>query len=186
VTDESASAGMSRRRLLGSAAAAVPFAALPFLLTACKGVQALGTPPPPAPDIRLLQATITAEELLVARYAAAIAQLPASGTTAPAALAAMHAVQAEHSEHLSQLRTRLIEPAGVHFRRTSHSLPPSAVPSGSAADILAALASAEQAASDRLISQLAVLPPALAQLFASIAASEATHAPFLQAAGVAS
>ena len=183
MTDESAGAGLSRRRLLGSAVAAVPVAALPFLLTACKGVQALGTPPPPPPDIRLLQATITAEELMLARCTAAIAQLPASGTTAPAALAAVRSVQAEHSEHLSQLRARLIEPSGLHAPHTSPSLPPSAVAQGSLADILAALAIAEQAASDRLIGQLAGLPPALAQLFASIAASEATHAPFLQAAG---
>jgi hypothetical protein len=45
-----------------------------------------------------------------------------------------------------------------------------------------ALEEAEQAASDRLIGQLAALPPSLAQLFASIAASEATHVPYLQAA----
>jgi hypothetical protein len=182
VTDEPASAGLSRRRLLGSAIAAVPVAALPFLLTACKGVQALGTPGPPAPDIRLLQATITAEQLMVARYSAAIAQLPAGDPTASAALAAVQAVRAEHSEHLSQLRTRLIEPPGLHLPRTSRSLPAAAVPAGSPAAILAALASAERSASDRLIGQLAGLPPALAQLFASIAASEATHAPFLQSA----
>jgi hypothetical protein len=50
--------------------------------------------------------------------------------------------------------------------------------------VRATLEHAEQAASDRLIGQLAGLPPALAQLFASIAASEATHVPLLQAQAV--
>jgi len=183
VTDESAGAGLSRRALLGSAAAALPVAALPLLLTACKGVQALGTPPPPAPSIDRLRATIRAEELVVATYAAAIAHLQASGTAgAGSALAAAHTVQAEHTEHLAQLRSRLIEPAGAPSPHASP-LPTPAIQAGaSPSDILAALEHAEQAASDRLIGDLAGLPPALAQLFASIAASEATHVPFLQAA----
>jgi hypothetical protein len=48
---------------------------------------------------------------------------------------------------------------------------------------LAQLQQAEAAASDRLIGQLAGLPPSLAQLFASIAAAEATHVPLLRSAG---
>jgi hypothetical protein len=48
---------------------------------------------------------------------------------------------------------------------------------------LQALEQTEQAASDRLIGWLNGLPPTLAQLFASIAASEATHVPYLQQAG---
>jgi hypothetical protein len=179
VTDESAGAGLSRRRVLGSAAAT-----LPLLLTACKGVQVLGTPPSPAPAIVLLRATIAAEQLMVATCAAAIAQLRASGTAgAGSALAAVRTVQAEHSEHLAQLRSRLIVPAGAPSPRASPVPTPSALAGSSAADILTALEHAEQAASDRLIGELAGLPPTLAQLFASIAASEATHVPFLQAAG---
>ncbi len=49
--------------------------ALPLLLTACKGVQSLGTPPPPPPTSRLLQPAISAEQLMVARYTAAIKAL---------------------------------------------------------------------------------------------------------------
>ncbi len=51
---------------------------------------------------------------------------------------------------------------------------PPPLPSGRHA-ILASLAAAETAASDQLIRWLASAPPALAQLLASIAASEAAH-----------
>jgi hypothetical protein len=44
---------------------------------------------------------------------------------------------------------------------------------------------AERAASDRLLSQVPEVPPELAQLFASISASEATHLIALHAAGAA-
>ncbi|MGH3302123.1 MAG: hypothetical protein ACRDOK_10660 [Streptosporangiaceae bacterium] len=173
-------AGPSRRSLLVAAGAA-----LPVLLTACNGMRALGTPPPPPRDIRVLRAAITAEELMVATYATAITRLPAS--PAPGAtglLAAVHAVQAEHSAHLAQLRSRLIEPAGAPT--PSASRPPTVVAGSSLTSAVAALKQTEQAASDRLLGQLAGLPPALAQLFASIAASEATHVPLLQQAQAAS
>lgn len=79
VTGDGGSPGPSRRALLAGAAAS-----LPLLLTACKGVQALGTPPPPACDIRVLAAAIAAEEAMVARYAAALRQLTAAaGPAAP-------------------------------------------------------------------------------------------------------
>ena len=55
---------------------------------------------------------------------------------------------------------------------------------GTVAVELTALEQAEQAASDRLIGQLGGLPPSLAQLFASIAASDATHATALAAKGL--
>jgi Ferritin-like domain len=168
------SAGPSRRTVLVASGAA-----LSLLLTACKGMQALGTPPPPPRDIRVLRAAITAEELIVATYAAAITRLPASaGSTAGGLQAAVHAVQAEHSAHLSQLRSRLIEPAGQPTPPARR--PPALVAGGSVSSLITALEQAEQAASDRLLGQLPGLPAALAQLFASIAASEATHVPLLQ------
>jgi len=168
-------AGASRRALLVAAGAA-----LPALLTGCKGVQALGTPPPPPRDIRILRVAITAERLMLARYTTAITQL----TAAPASvLAAVRAVQAEHAAHLSQLRSRLIESAVSPA--PSASRPPVVAQGGSVASVLAALAQAEQAASDRLLGELPGLPPALAQLFASVAASEATHVPFLTQAEAA-
>jgi hypothetical protein len=168
-------AGPTRRSLLAAAGAA-----LPVLLTACRGMQALGTPPPPARDIRVLRAAITAEELMVDRYATALGRLPASASGLPAAL---RAVQAEHAAHLGQLRTRLIEPAGAPTPAVPRS-PAIALGSG-LASLLETLEQAEQSASDQLLGQLAGLPPALAQLLASIAASEATHVPLLQQAQAA-
>jgi hypothetical protein len=175
--------GVSRRRLLGAAAIA-----LPILVTGCKGVQSLGTPAPPVPNIVTLRSAIAAEQLMVARYTAMLSllrsQVPARATAQDARLeTAIRSVQADHAAHLMQLKSRLIVPAG-----SALALSPSPTPSASAgltggvSAEVAALELAEQAASDRLIGQLAVLPPSLAQLFASIAASEATHVPYLQAA----
>jgi rubrerythrin len=169
----------SRRAVLAAAVRGVPLAAAPLVLAACRGVQVLGSPPAPPADIRALSAAIGAEEQMVARYSAAIARLPAGDT---AALLAARAVQAEHDAHLVQLRSRLIEPAphpSVTPRPVAVS-PGGTGTTGTTASILQALEQAEQAASDRLMGQLHVLPPALAQLFASIAASEATHVPYLR------
>jgi hypothetical protein len=180
---DTAVGGVRRRTLLAASAAA-----LPVLLTACKGIQALGTPPPPAPDIRTLRSAISAEKLMLATYTSALSQLRSQFGASPtpqdvAIETAVRAVQAEHAAHLMHLRSRLIAPPG-----SALALSPLPTPSASASLTggvqaeLAALEQAEQAASDRLIGQLAGLPPALAQLFASIAASEATHVPYLQAA----
>lgn len=162
----------SRRAVLAAAVRGAPLAAAPVILAACRGVQVLGSPPPPPADIRALSAAITAEEQMVARYSAAIVQLPAG----QAAALAVRAVQDEHAAHLIQLRSRLIAPTGHAPARPR----PVTIPPGSTGSILLALEQAEQAASDRLMAQLHVLPPAVAQLFASIAASEATHVPYLQ------
>jgi hypothetical protein len=189
---------MSRRALLTASAAA-----LPLLVSACKGVQVLGTPPPPPADVRALQAAISAEAAMVTRYASAIKRLrdgsPPPATPADnAAYEAARAVQAEHVAHLAQLRSRLVEPAGVKppalnpspasrspaglSVSQSVSASPAAGGTGSVPAVLSDLELAEQAASDRLIGELDGLPPSLAQLFASIAASEATHVPYLRAA----
>ena len=165
--------GPARRALLIASAAA-----LPALLAACRGVQSLGTPPPPPTDVGTLRNAIDHETALVASYAAVTA---ASGGQAGAAgggrlTAALAVVLAEHRQHLAQLKSRLLEPAG-HGSAT-----PAAAAGGSVILTIAQLEHAEQTASDRLIGQLAGLPPTLAQLFASIAASEATHVPYLQAA----
>jgi len=169
VTDETP----SRRAVLGAVVRGVPLAAAPLVLAACRGVQVLGSPPAPPADVRALSAAIAAEEQMLTRYAAAIAALPAGQA---AALLAVRTVQAEHAAHLGQLRSRLIEPA-PHPSATPR---PVTIAPGSTGGILQALVQAEQASSDRLIGALRVLPPALAQLFASIAASEATHVPYLR------
>lgn len=173
-----AATGPARRALLIASVAA-----LPALLTACRGVQALGTPPPPPADVDTLRNAIERETALVATYAAVTSsggpaaaggQAGSAGAAGGRMAAALAVVLADHRQHLAQLSSRLSEPA-------AHG---SATPTGGARVIMtvAQLEQAEQAASDRLIAQLAGLPPALAELFASIAASEATHVPYLRAA----
>ena len=176
-----ATTGPARRALLIASVAA-----LPALLAACRGVQSLGTPPPPPADVDTLRNAIEHETALVASYAAVAAaggsaaaggQAGSPGAASGGRMAAALAVVlAEHRQHLTELRSRLIEPAG------HGSASPAPTASSSVTLTTAQLEQAEQAASDRLIAQLAGLPPTLAQLFASIAASEATHVPYLQAA----
>jgi hypothetical protein len=164
-----AATGPARRTLLIASAAA-----LPVLLTACRGVQALGTPPPPPADVDTLRSAIEHEAALVASYAALI-QSGGPATTGSAGgrmAAALAVVLADHRQHLAQLRSRLVEPAG-----RSSSAAVATADRGGSIRTAAQLEQAEQAASDRLIAELAGLPPTLAQLFASIAASEATHVP---------
>jgi hypothetical protein len=176
-----AATGPARRTLLIASAAA-----LPVLLTACKGIQALGTPPPPPADVETLRNAIEHEAVLVASYAALTAAAPggqagagagAGATGGGRTAAALAVVLADHRQHLAQLKSRLVEPAG-HSSAAAGRDPGR----GSVIPTIAQLEQAEQAASDRLIASLAGLPPTLAQLFASIAASEATHVPYLRAA----
>lgn len=172
---------LSRRAVLAASAGA-----LPVLLAACRGVQVLGTPPPPPADVRLLRSAIESEELMVARYRAAIAVIggaPGPGTpaAAPGTIAwALATVRDEHDQHLAELKARLIEPAGA---ASAPSRSPSVTLQGNQAAVLSMLEQAERTASNRLIGQLGGLPSSLAQLFASIAAAEATHVPFLQSIG---
>jgi hypothetical protein len=158
-------------------------ALLPLLAAGCKGTQALGTPPQPASDVGRLREAIAAEQVMVARYQAAVRLVrdgPAAGTgTGPAASATLARLLTEHEEHLHQLRARLIP--GSPLAAGAGPLPSPAaqrLPSGVPAAITY-LRSAEQDASDRLLGQVGMVPAALAQLFASISASEATHVPAL-------
>jgi hypothetical protein len=172
----------TRRAVLAATAAA-----LPVLLAACKGMQSLGTPPPPAPDVVALKSAIAAEQVLVGRYAATLAylgpRLAAKGSPAARALNAdLTAIAAEHQEHLTQLRSRLVEPAGLKPSAAPSPSPSPSVITGSPGSVVRQLEGAEQAASDYLLGQVTRVPPALAQLMASISASEATHVPFLTAA----
>ena len=80
---------------------------------------------------------------------------------------------AEHQAHLAQLRARVIEPPGKKVPDTVTARPALAA-SPSAA--LAQLRDSEQAAVGMLMGRLDSASPSLAQLYASIAASEAVHA----------
>jgi Domain of unknown function (DUF4439) len=157
----------SRRAVLAAAAA-------PLLVVGCKGIGALGPLPQPSPDVRTLDHAIAAEELMIARYQAAVTALAGRGspTTTVAALLAQHQL------HLVRLKGQLVLPPRLATARPSPSPSPPSVPAAHA-HLLAGLAQAERAAAAALASELSRVPPALAQLMASISASEAAHAELL-------
>lgn len=168
----SMAAGRTRRAVLAAAAG------LPLLaVSGCKGVGALAAPPRPAPDVAVLRSAIAAEEVMIARYDAVM--------TRSASLAArLRPLRGEHRLHLAQLRSRLIVPPASAAAASPSPSPagPGSVPAGSAAAI-SYLQAAEHAAAVTLLRQLAAVSPSLAQLMASVAASEATHVTALAAAG---
>jgi hypothetical protein len=154
--------GLARRRLLAAA-----LAGLPALAAGCgKGFGALGTPPRPGPGVRVLTRAIRAEQLMIARYEAALSRSPALAAT-------LGPLLAEHRAHLTALSARLVPgaaPTPAAAPAPSPAAPPAPLPW---------LAAAEDAAAAGYLRQLAPVPPSLAQLLASIAASEATHAAVL-------
>ena len=145
---------------------------LPLLLaaTGCRSSEAfagpdpLAGPPSPAPDVITLEAVIAAETNLIHLYKTAISGV--SRATAP--------LLSQHEQHLAQLSARLVRPS-----------PASSAPAGSPAPgaataapvrvTAARLRTAERDSAADLVRQLGDAEPALAQLFASIAASHATH-----------
>jgi hypothetical protein len=150
---------------------------VPLVAAGCKGVGGLGTLPKAAPDVAVLHHAIATEQALITRYHAALAGSPGlAGTLGP--------LLAQHREHLARLTSMLIVPATP---RATPRPSPSAT-AGAArprAATLAALEAAETDAASSLVRRLALAPPALAQLLASIAASEASHALLLRRDGAA-
>ena len=143
------------------------------------GPDPLAGPPPLGHDVLTLQAVIAAEENLIDLYRAAIDGDPR--TSARPRL--LRPLLAQHQQHLAQLRARLIEPPGTSASpsppgRTVPATRPSASAgsTGPARISTARLRAAERASAASLVQRLATVQPALAQLFASIAASDATHA----------
>ena len=158
-----------RRRVLLASATALPL----LLATAgCRsqdvfaGPDPLAARPPLGHDVLTLQAVIAAEEKLVGLYRTAITVDPQAMVRARM----LGMLLAQHEQHLAQLRARLIVPTG------QASAGPTARPSPSVtAPDLAHLRAAERASAASLVRRLATTSPALAQLFASIAASDASH-----------
>jgi hypothetical protein len=164
----------TRRLVLAAAAGSLT-------LAGCTGVKVLGPVPKPGADVVALERAIAAEELMVARYASVLSPLRGFGVTGKhsenairRALAVITAIHGEHEAHLAQLRSRLVLPPRRATAKPRPTPTPPPFPTG-LHNILAQLAAAETAASDRLIGWVPGAPPALAQLMASIAASEAAH-----------
>ena len=154
-------------------------AALPALLAiaGCRSSDAFAGPDPLAgrpalsPDVITLQEAIKAERAMIALYQAAV-----NGGTRPART--LEGLLAEHRQHLSRLQARLVLPPGSGPASPSPSPSPSPSSSSSRARgrvTIAQLRAAERASATDLVRRLVSVPPALAQLFASIAASDATH-----------
>jgi hypothetical protein len=153
---------LPRRQLLAASATSLPMF---VAVSACRGPAVLSGPPPLSPDVRELFAAVTGEENLVSLYTRTMA---AYSPLAPA----LAPLLAEHWAHLAQLRNRIIEPPGKTVPDKVTSRPPIPVTQAAA---VARLRTAEQAAVTALLRRLAGASPSLAQLYASIAASEATH-----------
>ena len=177
-------------------------AALPVLLAtaSCRsqdaftGPDPLAGPPRPAPDVITLQGVIAAEQGMIQLYRAAI-----GGNRAALPARSLEPLLAEHQQHLVRLRARLIVPPGAsatpaaqassQAQASSSSSPGATVTSGASGAggapgsagpgrgrvTIARLRTAEHASAAGLVQRLGTVEPALAQLFASIAASDATH-----------
>jgi hypothetical protein len=151
---------------------------LPLLLAAagCRSSDAFAGPDPlagrpsPAPDVITLQAVISAEESLIYLYRTAI-----YGDSGAARSHDLKPLLAQHEQHLVQLRARLIQPSGTPSAPARPSPSASATSTAPGHVTVARLRAAERASAAGLLRRLATAEPALAQLFASIAASDATH-----------
>jgi len=145
---------------------------LPLLLAAagCRSSEVFTGPDPlagrprPAPDVITLQAVITSEETLIGLYQAAI-----TGDSGATRSQDLKALLAQDQQHLTQLRARLIVPPDAKAS------PSPSASTGSGRVTIARLRAAEHASATGLVQRLATVEPTLAQLFASIAASDATH-----------
>jgi hypothetical protein len=153
---------LSRRQLLAASPTTLP---LFLALSGCRGPAVLSAPPTASPQTLTLLDAVTAEQNLIWLYNKAIAAYSGlAATLAP--------LRAEHAAHLAQLRARVIEPPGKQVPDAVTARPS---PGATAHDALARLRAAEQGAVTALMSRLPGAPGSLAQLYASIAASEATH-----------
>jgi hypothetical protein len=153
---------LSRRQLLAASPATLP---LFLALSACKGPAVLSAPPVVSAQTQALLHAVTAELNLILIYNKAIAAYSGlAATLAP--------LRTEHEAHLARLRGRVIEPPGKQVPSAATARPAIGATRDAA---LTQLRAAEQAAVETLMSRLNGASPSLAQLYASIAASEATH-----------
>jgi hypothetical protein len=118
-----------------------------------------------------LRASISTEQSLVDAYRRALGAHPALA-------ASLRTFLTQHEDHLNQLRSRLIVPPHVAASPSASPTPsaPASPPPASASATITALGAAERGAAAAQSRRLGTAEPSLAQLLASIAASEATHA----------
>ena len=151
-------------------------AALPALLATagCRSSDLFAGPDPLAGrpalshDVITLQAVIAAEQSMIKLYQVAVD----SNLQATDRVMVLEGLLAQHRQHLGQLQARLVLPSGSPSTPPSASPSPGGVPGGVT---IARLRAAERASTADLLRRLVTVQPALAQLLASIAASDATH-----------
>jgi hypothetical protein len=154
---------LSRRQLLAASPTTLPVI---LALSACKGPAVLSGPPPVAHQTQMLLHAVSAEQDLIWLYKQAMAGY--GGALRPT----LAPLLAEHQAHLASLGARIVEPPGKKVPDTVTARPPL---DATADGALVQLRAAEQAAVARLLSRLGGASASLAQLYASVAASEATH-----------
>lgn len=146
-------------------------------LAGCGRIHPWSVPPKQAPDVGTLAEAIAAEQAMISRYASVLTRFPGLGP-------GLTPVLDQHREHLAALRGRLVVPPGTatpSARPAALASRPPVLPSAAAA--VAYLRTAEEAQAAAMVRWLPAAPPSLAQLLASIGASEASHAAILRAAG---
>jgi hypothetical protein len=153
---------LSRRQLLAASPTTLP---LFLALSGCKGPAVLSGPPPLSSQTETLLRAVTAEQNLIWIYNRAMAGYSALRP-------ALDPLLSEHRAHLARLAARVVEPPGKKVPVTVTAKPALAT---SADGALVQLRTAEQAAVTRLLNWLDRAPASLAQLYASVATSEATH-----------
>jgi hypothetical protein len=140
-------------------------------LSACKGPAVLSAPPAVSAQTTMLLHAVTAEQNIISLYTRVLTAHSGLGPV-------LEPLRAEHEAHLAQLRSRVVEPPGKKITAAVTARPPVAATQAAA---LSQLKTAEQTAVKTLMSRLGGASPSLAQLYASIAASEATHVMVLRA-----
>nr|WP_189182446.1 hypothetical protein [Microbispora rosea] len=161
----SGGARVTRRALLGSAAAA----GLAVAGCSSSSPEPAATPAPPDPQTVLLTALIADKERLVSLYGRAVAALPGRA-------AALEPFRQRHTAHLEALRALLPPRSGTVPASPAPPGSPPASPSPSASAVsVGDLRNAERRAASARPAQMATASPALSQLLASIGACEAVH-----------
>jgi hypothetical protein len=196
---------LPRRRVLAASAAALPVLLVTAgcrSSDAFAGPDPLAGPPSLSPDVITLQQVIAAEQAMITLYRAAVGGAAVGGAAVGGAAVGgafaggaaeggafaggaaggggpqvggrariLEGLLGQHRQHLGQLQARLVLPSGLPSASASASASGAAV----GRVTIARLRAAERASAADLVRRLVTVPPALAQLFASIAASDATH-----------
>jgi hypothetical protein len=148
---------------------------LPLLAVAsCSVPDPLAGPPGPSREVLTLRACISAEQVLVEVYRKVLGMHPGLS-------ASLRPFLTQHEDHLAQLQSRLIIPPHAAASPSPSPPAPPPRPPASASAAVRLLGDAEHGAAAAQVRRLASATPSLAQLLASIAASEATHAVALSA-----